>query len=231
MPVMRPPAPGGISANWICYMERMIEGMLGPQARVVFLQGFCGDVTRSTIATRTAAERRRIRRTCGRPRGRRSRTRAAQILRRILGTSGREGAGFSDRTPPSQPRAPAAREGNRPTRPEDHGSDPVDLCQRDGHARGTRRKVAIIDVEVQTVQVGPVVAISAPGEMFCQFGLELRAGSGFPMTFPVELANGSVGYVPTEEALSTTGGGYETRPHQLLESRTARRPPHGRGGD
>jgi neutral ceramidase len=38
-------SPGGISANWIYYMERMIQGILGPQVAVVFLQGFCGDVT------------------------------------------------------------------------------------------------------------------------------------------------------------------------------------------
>ena len=68
-----------------------------------------------------------------------------------------------------------------------------------------------LEVEVQAIQVGPAVMVSAPGEMFCQLGLDIRAGSAFPITMPVELANGCAGYIPTEEALSKTGGGYETR--------------------
>jgi hypothetical protein len=69
----------------------------------------------------------------------------------------------------------------------------------------------IVDAEVQCIKVGPTCFVSNPAEYFVQYGLDIKKDSRHPFTFPCELSNGIVGYVPTEEAFGPNGGGYETR--------------------
>jgi hypothetical protein len=57
--------------------------------------------------------------------------------------------------------------------------------------------------------VGNVGIVGLPGEIFVEYGLQIKAQSPFNRTFVVELANDYVGYCPTDLALQE--GGYETR--------------------
>ena len=50
--------------------------------------------------------------------------------------------------------------------------------------------------------------ISNPAELFCQYGLDIKAGSPYTFTMVAELANGYVGYVPTVKSFGMKG--YET---------------------
>ena len=65
-----------------------------------------------------------------------------------------------------------------------------------------------LQVEVQVIAFSDDVAIlSLPGEIFVELGLAIKKQSPFKHTFIVELANGSMGYVPNREAYPQ--GNYE----------------------
>jgi neutral ceramidase len=70
------------------------------------------------------------------------------------------------------------------------------------------RKADAIDLEVQAIRLGPQAAIVAlPSEMFAEFGLAIKKASPFRTTLVIELANDSLGYIPTREAFAQ--GAYE----------------------
>lgn len=204
--------PGGISANWIYYLERAIRGFFGDHAVILFLAGFSGDVTQvdnlspyanppaeqwaKLVGGRVGAEALRV--LLGAPQGSfgpvRALSRVLQLQRRV----------------PAPERVRQA----------------LEIVKRDPQ-QGDRtewifaKEIVLLDaliqrqpwatVELQVVQLGPAVLLASPGEMFVEFGLELKQRVRFPVVMPVELANGCVGYVPTEEAFGPRGGGYETR--------------------
>ena len=207
--------PGGISADYVYYIEKTIRGLMGDQAVVVFLPGAAGDVTQ--VDNRSPHQIKQFGEVSARFVGGRV---GAEALKALLAME--QGTG------PLSPLAAESRVLNikrRRPRPE-HVAQALEIVEKDPKsvdatewifaketvvldARMAREPVA--PVEVQAVQVGPAVFLACPAEYFCQFGLDMKARSKFPFAFPVSLANDAIGYVPTEEALSPRGGGYETR--------------------
>ena len=64
--------------------------------------------------------------------------------------------------------------------------------------------------EIMTMRIGDAVFCSAPGELFVEWGFEIKKWSPFNYTFIAEVCNDSVGYIPTFEAIQR--GGYEATP-------------------
>jgi hypothetical protein len=60
---------------------------------------------------------------------------------------------------------------------------------------------------VQALRIGDLALVSAPGELFVELGLEIKRRSPFARTMVLELANDSVGYLPTHRAYEE--GAYE----------------------
>ena len=64
------------------------------------------------------------------------------------------------------------------------------------------------EVEVQVIALGQDLAwVSLPGEIFVELGLAIKQASPFKHTIIAELANGSIGYIPTKRAYAE--GNYE----------------------
>jgi hypothetical protein len=72
-----------------------------------------------------------------------------------------------------------------------------------------RRLAPTVPAEITAYRLGDFALVTLPGEIFCEYGLDLKLHSPARRTFVVELANGIVGYVPTRRAFA--GGGYEQR--------------------
>ena len=209
--------PGGISADYIHYVEQTVRGLMGEQTVVVFVPGMAGDVTQVDNRSPHAVPQFGVD--------------AARLLGGKVGTaalefllSARSGAGA---LAPTAAKSTLLNIKRRVPRPE-RVAKAMELVQKAPNAPGVdgtewtfAKEIVVLDAiikkepvrefEVQALQVGPAVFLSCPAEYFVQYGLDLKAGSKFPVTFPVSLANDCIVYVPTEEALSPTGGGYETR--------------------
>jgi hypothetical protein len=204
--------PGGISANWVYYLEQTIQGVFGKDVPVVFLLGDCGDITQvdnlSPYANPPGEQ-------WAQYVGGRIGAEAVKVLLSVWPGSFAPVAAQVV-TERMKRRIPSPERVKRALAIIERSPKEVDptewtFAKEIVLLDALIAKERDVEVEVQAVQVGPAVFIARPGEMFVEHGLELKKESNFPLTFPVELANGCVGYVPTEEALGPGGGGYETR--------------------
>lgn len=205
-------SPSGVSANWICYLEEVIQGAMGSKVPVVFLQGACGDITQVDNLT---PYRQPVLEESSRLVGGSVGAEAVKVLLAMTRSPDvvvdkRQKVFTIPRRKPSAERLQRSRELVEAGKPAGDTTDwtfAKEILMLE-HLIEVEPEV---EVEVQTIQVGPVVFVTNPAEYFVQLGLDIKDASPFPFTYPVELANGCVGYVPTEEAFGPNGGGYETR--------------------
>ena len=82
----------------------------------------------------------------------------------------------------------------------------------DVYARECRRLAELpaqMTAPVQVIRLGEAAIVALPGEVFVETGMNIKAASEASPTFLVSLANGYIGYICTDKAL-TEEGGYET---------------------
>lgn len=205
-------SPGGISANYIYYLEKVIRGVMGNDVVVVFTAGANGDVTQvdNLSPTKHPAPEAWAQLVGGRVGAE-----AVKVMFTVERTA-EAAVDFRVKTLQIPRRSPSPQRVQQclalvENPPADVDRTALTFAKEILLLDAKLQREPVAEIEVQALQLGPVVFVSNPAEYFCQFGLDIKQGSPFPLTFPVELANGCVGYVPTEEALGPAGGGYETR--------------------
>lgn len=201
----------GITAGWPYFMEQVIRGAMGPDCIVVFLSGAAGDISHDRNDPYASLSGRDRPRYVGSLVG----GEVVKVLMRMArGTLAPIAYDLKvvefDRRLPSAERVEKSYELTKKTMEEVGRTDWLfakEIVLLDAIAK----KEPKVEVEVQAVQIGSAVFVTNPAEYFVQLGLNIKKGSQFKYTFPVALANGSIGYVPTLEAFGSNGGGYETR--------------------
>lgn len=203
---------GSVTGDWITHMVTTVQGAMGAVRPVVFLNGAAGDVAHIDMMSESERE-------TGRFYAKRLGGRVGAEAVKVLLSAVRALDGCVDAqsvTLDIERRGPSdesVREAEKALQQglEPEGSNAEWVFAKERVIAGyLKRSKPIVDVEVQALQVGPVVYLANPSEYFCANGLRIKEGSVFPLTYVVELANGRVGYVPTSEAFGPSGGGYET---------------------
>lgn len=63
-----------------------------------------------------------------------------------------------------------------------------------------------VSVELQIIKINDLILAANPGELFYQLGMMIKSRSPCKNTFVLGYSNGSIGYVPTKQAIEETQG-------------------------
>ncbi|MGI5819561.1 MAG: hypothetical protein ACOX9R_15835, partial [Armatimonadota bacterium] len=195
---------GYASADWIGYFRQCLKGVFGEDFGVVFLQGACGDVTQvDNTADDDYVQSGPIaaRRVGG--------SVAGETLKQLVQMR------FAGSLPVAGRRVQIELEPRRPTEEQLRWArEHTGGSEVNGNRWGTsgvwsrewlnlakmNEDELTVPCELQAISIGETAFASNPGEFFCSLGMDIKRGSPFANTFVVELANGSIGYVVTEDA-------------------------------
>ena len=208
-------SPGGISANYIHYLEKAIQGYYGKDCVVVFLAGASGDITQ--VDNRSPTSQVSGRRALGADRRRQGRGRGAEgPARDGAGAAARPGRRADDESGDPAPR-PVARAGRGAPGDRREGQPKVDPTEWT-FAKETVLLDALIErspsaeVEVQAVQVGPAVFVddARPSTSASSAWRSRRAAASRSRSRSRWPTAASATCRPRRPS-ARSGGGYETR--------------------
>lgn len=196
------------SADMPYTLQESLRGVFGPDGHLQYATGACGDVNHINVRT---AERQG-----GHQEAARIGTRLSGALLRAWDSR----RGVSDCRLaaehciirlPVQPHAPERSEwaNNTLKKMSEPNLPPfMEMVEAYRIADVESRSDGYIEAEVQVISLGRDIAwVALPGEIFVQLGIAIKDASPFQQTSIHELANGSIGYVPTRQAYSQ--GNYE----------------------
>ncbi|MCC6443772.1 MAG: hypothetical protein IT210_10005 [Armatimonadetes bacterium] len=203
---------GGVSADYVCYLERTVQQVMGRQAAVVFLNGTAGDVTQVDNQNPREPE-------FGEKWSQRVGIRLGAEAVKVMVTAEKSGdfpLDCASETLTIARRAPSPARVRSCLRRVEKGlrdgrfDTPWHFAKEILILDYLIRKEPAVPVEIQALQAGPALFLANPAEYFAESGLAIKGASPFPYTYIVTLANGDAGYVPPTHAFAPTGGGYET---------------------
>ena len=227
---------GGLqfSADLPCTLAKQLAEVKGPEMLTFYTTGTCGDVNHINVQWGE-------RQTGFKNAARMGVILAAEVLRIFPDLKPVKGNAPAPKAPLVQLPSPKlaaddvdkaraivksldAKEGKAPSFLEKVNAFKVlDVAGRDGKP---------YQVEIQVIALGTDIAwVSLPGEIFVELGLAIKKDSPFKHTIIAELANGSIGYIPSKRAYPQ--GNYEVISARCAEGSgellVEARPPHAEG--